>query len=315
MPELNASMSLFHRACSALIACSAMLLAGCATPDRVVEARAGNLRTTLQQLADQHAICAAAVAVVRNRRIEAIETASGCVSMPAVEPSSIFQAASLSKPVFAYAVLRLVRQGKLDLDTPIVRYLPKNYVHRRQPSDARLGAQANSAADPRFGLLTARMLLSHAGGLPNWADGPLGFTMQPGTAWQYSGEGYLLLQRVVESITGQALDVFMRNEFFTSLAMPDSDFLWQERFAPRLMPRIGIDGDAVPSYRFPMPNAAASLHTSAADYATFVVALLNDGEALKQIIARPVAVDPTLHLAWGAGWGIEHKPDDTLIFQ
>jgi hypothetical protein len=98
-----------------------------------------------------------------------------------VTGETVFEAASLSKPVFAYGVLKLVDQGKLGLDVPLTTYLPKPYI----PGDQRLAK------------ITARIVLSHRTGFPNWRDGdslPLYFT--PGERFSYSGEGYIYLQRV-----------------------------------------------------------------------------------------------------------------------
>jgi CubicO group peptidase (beta-lactamase class C family) len=91
-----------------------------------------------------------------------------------VETDTVFEAASLSKPVFTYGVLKLVDQGKLNLDTPLSSYLPKPYV-----------------PDERAGEITARLVLSHRTGFPNWrgSDGLLPIYFSPGERFSYSGEG------------------------------------------------------------------------------------------------------------------------------
>src|SRR5271167_1564548 len=99
-----------------------------------------------------------------------------------VTVETVFEAASLSKPVFAYGVLKLVEQGKLGLDVPLTTYLPKPYI----------------AGDERLAKITARIVLSHRTGFPNW----------PGERFSYSGEGYIYLQRVVEKITGKPLNEY-----------------------------------------------------------------------------------------------------------
>ncbi|HYO90986.1 MAG TPA: serine hydrolase domain-containing protein, partial [Pyrinomonadaceae bacterium] len=113
-----------------------------------------------------------------------------------VNDTTVFEAASLSKPVFAYAVLKFADSGKLDLDTPLVKYLPGAYVE----DDARLNQ------------ITARMVLSHRTGFPNWRPrgGALKIHFTPGEKFSYSGEGFVYLQKVIEHMTGQPLDAFMK---------------------------------------------------------------------------------------------------------
>jgi CubicO group peptidase (beta-lactamase class C family) len=92
-----------------------------------------------------------------------------------VTQETVFEAASLSKPVFAYAVLQLVDAGVLELDVPLVRYLPGGY---------------DVGEDPRVAQITARHVLSHRTGFPNWrAPGtPLTINFAPGERFSYSGE-------------------------------------------------------------------------------------------------------------------------------
>ena len=132
-----------------------------------------------------------------------------------VRTDTVFEAASLSKPVFTYGVLKLVDQGKLDLDIPLSSYLPKPYV-----------------PDERVGKITARLVLSHRTGFPNWrgSDGLLPIYFSPGERFSYSGEGYIYLQRVVEQITGKTLDVYMDEVVFRPLGMTNSSYVWRPSF-------------------------------------------------------------------------------------
>src|SRR4029453_8782896 len=126
------------------------------------------------------------VAVAGQRDGKPFELAGEKVSVdgPAITTPPPFPAASLSKPVFAWAVRDLVRQGKIDLDRPL-----EEYVKLGLDGDARK--------------ITAAHVLTHSTGLPNWRFQPgvsLASEFQPGIRWQYSGEGFVLLQRVVEKI-------------------------------------------------------------------------------------------------------------------
>jgi CubicO group peptidase (beta-lactamase class C family) len=97
----------------------------------------------------------------------------------------------LSKPVFVYMVLRLADRGVIDLDKPLYTC---GFSYDRIDKD------------PSSKLITARMVLDHTTGLPNWGGTPLEFLFTPGEKFNYSGEGYVYLQRVVEHVTGKSLE-------------------------------------------------------------------------------------------------------------
>jgi len=132
-----------------------------------------------------------------------------------VTNETVFEAASLSKPVFAYGVLKLVDQGKLDLDTPLNKYLGNNY---------------DVVDDPRINLITARHVLSHTSGFPNWRDNDrtknLLIHFTPGDKWSYSGEGMVYLSKVIEKITGLSLEDFMQQTVLQPLGMTSSSYIW-----------------------------------------------------------------------------------------
>lgn len=231
-----------------------------------------------------------------------------------VTRETVFEAASLSKPVFAYAVLRLADRGVLDLDAPLS--LPELYI----------------AGDERLHRITARAVLTHTAGLPNWRPRgePLRIHFAPGERFSYSGEGFLYLQKVVEHLTGQALNDFMRETVFEPLGMPHSSYVWREAYDTLKAYGHGAAGEVTGRSRSLEPNAAASLETTAADYARFVSAVMS-GEGLTEATARAmltphvwvdadcavcVGRDPgptSPDLAWGLGWALEVTESDTLF--
>jgi CubicO group peptidase (beta-lactamase class C family) len=153
------------------------------------------------------------------------------------------------------------------------------------------------------------MVLSHTSGLPNWSSGRLAFDFKPGTGWQYSGEGFMLLQRVVESITNEGLDDFMRHRLFDPLGMTNTAFRWKPQFADVFMP-------GMPRYmEIPEALSPFSLHTTANDYAKFLVTLMADKPAMQLIVQSPVSVVPKLGLGWGLGWGVERGEKEIFIWQ
>src|SRR5689334_4728505 len=200
----------------------------------------------------------------------------------AVDTSTMFEAASLSKPVFAYAVLRMVERGELDLDTPLSKYLP-GYIE----------------SDERLNQITARRVLSHTSGFPNWRpDGKsLLIMFQPGERFSYSGEGFVYLQKVVERLTGQPLNEVIRKEVFAPLGMNDSTYVWQDRVAPQMAAGHSQAGKPLPMRKGAEANAAASLRTTPSDYAKFVIAVMN-GAGLKAETGRQM-LTPQIRLDEG----------------
>jgi len=213
----------------------------------------------------------------------------------AVPSDTRFEAASLSKPVFATAVVQLARQRVLDLDTPIARYLPWPELH-----------------DSRASSITARMILSHTSGAPNVVKtGDARLEFDPGSRWRYSGAAYIHLQRVVEHLTGEPLERVVAQRVFAPLDMRQSSFV--DASAPTYGEAVGHDrqGHALPRDRFLHASAAFSLRTTAGDYARFLAAMLgtNDDGPLdavnrRTLLSSQIVVDSVLSLRWALGWAL-----------
>ncbi|MBN8884291.1 MAG: beta-lactamase family protein [Rudaea sp.] len=252
-----------------------------------------------------------------------------------ITADSLFNAASLGKPVFAYAALRYAQAGKLDLDRPL-----KSYLSEDMPS----GEFAERA--------TARHVLSHSTGFVNWRDSPdeaLTSSFEPGATFQYSGEGYFALQRCIEGLSGQGCEAWMQ-QTMKSLGMRSSTYLWREDapqrivdghydgkpkhswdFRRELFARIETGGEPLAAWNSAriakamrkadepklvpnrvVPNVAGSLLTTVPDYAAFLAHLLSssaqDGsgleEPLRDAMWRPrTRIDDAL--SWGLGWGAQ----------
>ena len=222
-----------------------------------------------------------------------------------VTGDTVFEAASLSKPVFASIVMQLAAEGVIDLQRPLAEYLP-------------LPNPADDASKP----ITATHVLSHSSGWRNWRnskDVALTADFPPGSRFSYSGEGYFFLQRVVEKLTGTGLQRLARERVFVPLGMQHSAFLWRPELDPMLaaphsnrgqpstsnnarmggafqgltaemgkpvdewttadvetaLPRVDATIPVLPN--FMVPNAAASLLTTARDYGAFVRWLMGAG--------------------------------------
>ncbi len=234
-----------------------------------------------------------------------------------VDHATVFEAASLSKPVFAYAVLKLVDDGKFDLDKPLNQYLPGNY---------------DVGDDPRLSQITARHVLSHTTGFPNWrSDKTLKIHFAPGERFSYSGEGFVYLSKVIEHVTGEPFDDFMKRMVFQPLGMTSSSYVWRESYDKLQSFRHNAAGKALDQNKPPpelakVPNAAASLRTTVQDYGRFVAAILQ-GTGLKPE-TRKLMLTPQAQVceggassvdrpeakrlpdvAWGLGWGLQTTKD------
>ena len=266
-------------------------------------------------LAGELGVCSAAYAVLKAGNPGPSTPISGCgESGGLTQADAIFQAASLTKPVIAFGALRLVLSGQLDLQSPVSRYLPDGYTHfhsvlARSPTDSNDIVPASALSR-----IPVAALLNHTSGLPNWASGKLSFDFQPGERWGYSGEGYVLLQSVIEAVTGMSLAGYFDKHLFGPLGMRDTSLIWRDDFATRVQHGTSMFG-TVRQVRFLKPVAAASLCTTASDYARFMSALLADDRLLSLTMSRPVVAEPELGLEWGFGWGIERGKGGPYIWQ
>ncbi|MEJ6001308.1 serine hydrolase domain-containing protein [Paucibacter soli] len=235
-----------------------------------------------------------------------------------VRADTVFEAASMSKPVLAYLALRQVQAGRLDLDRPVLDYSDERF-EPPQPAQARI---------------TARMLLSHSSGLPNWrpgdADdddgdsGPLQLDFEPGARFQYSGEGYFYLQRVLERISGLPLQALAARELFEPLGMGLSSFVLTPALE-RLRAR-GHDeaGRPLPPSHYRRANAGYTLYTTAGDYARFIGSLL-EAKASAAMLAPQIEAGDRQPLArparargervfWSLGWAIERGAQGPIAY-
>jgi CubicO group peptidase (beta-lactamase class C family) len=267
-----------------------------------------DLQAVIEQAATDNHVCVAALATLKGRAVEEVYEVSGCDRAPRTASPTVFEAASLGKPVFGYGVLKWAREGHLDLDAPLATYLKQGYVHVQNPFDMDDPVRTDRVDPSALQHVTARRLLTHTAGLPNWSNEPLVFEPDAGTVWRYSGEGYVLLQSAVEAISGVRLDEFMRTQVFEPLGMSDSDFVWNPRWTEHLAPGMSSSGDQLPLKHYRDPISASTLYTTAGDFAKFLSAVLRDEELMRATLAMPVSVDPSLNLEWGLGWGVENMP-------
>lgn len=190
--------------------------------------------------------------------------------------NTIMYGASLTKAVFAFTVMHLVEDGKLDLDRPLATYLAKPL-----PDYGNLDAYGNwgdLAGDDRWRKITARMVLTHSTGFANFSflepDGKLRFHFDPGTRYGYSGEGMMMLQFVIEQGLGINLGAEMERRVFDPFGMTNTSLKWRPDFARNLANGWTADGSVEPHDERSRVRAAGSMDTTIADMAKFVTGFM-----------------------------------------
>lgn len=178
-------------------------------------------------------------------------------------PETVMYGASLTKAAFAYMAMQLVDEGRLDLDAPVARLLPKPLPEYEEFTDL--------ADDPRWRALTPRILLTHTSGFANFRwleeDRRLRFHHDPGTRYGYSGEGFYILQLVLEEGLGLDVGREMQRRVFDRFGMTRTSMTWRPDFAADLADGYGLDGKSEPHDERSRVSAAGSMDTTIADQA------------------------------------------------
>lgn len=211
--------------------------------------------------------------------------------------NTYFNVASLTKPVTAMVALRLISLGEWKLDEPLDQYwIDPDIVN-----------------DPRHKKLTTRIILSHQTGFPNWRwnnkDKKLSFEFDPGTKYQYSGEGMEYLRKALEHKFGKPLQVLARELVFQPLGMKDTDYIWNKNFDESRF-ATGYDKDLkpYPTEKSTTANAADDLITTVEDYGNFLVNVLKGGnlkpEVYQEMIKKQVKTGGRTGKYFGLGFEI-----------
>ena len=245
-----------------------------------------------------------------------------------VDNDTLFEAASISKTVFAYVVMKLCEKGVINLDTPLTKYTNERFLE----------------GDPRLDLITARHVLSHRSGFQNWRskDKPLTIHFTPGEQWRYSGEGYSYLQSVVTHLTGHVnrqvssryeaglevfatdFDQYMRANIFEPFGMGASVYVWNDTLRNYAAPH---DAEGNPSAKRKRSattaaryGAAGGVQTTPAHLARFLIEVINpkpsdafrlSKESLTEMLRPHAKIKDSISQA--LGWQIRHTENGDFI--
>jgi CubicO group peptidase (beta-lactamase class C family) len=245
--------------------------------------------------------------------------------------NTVMYGASFTKSLFACLVMQLVDEGKLDLDKPVYEYLPKPLPEYE--------AYRDLAGDDRYKKITARMLLDHTSGFPNWRwftdDRKLRIYFGPGTRFAYSGEGISLLQLVVETITRKSVAESMQDRILRPAGMTRTAMVWDSRFEDNFALGYDENGKDLGAQRRSSPQAAGSMVTTVADMGRFLVSLrtgmLLRKSAIDKMLSPQIAIhslhefpsldtattdaNDAIKLSYGLGWGLFFTPVGKAYFK
>ncbi len=178
-----------------------------------------------------------------------------------VDDNTLFEAASVTKPVFSFAVQRLAERGIINLDKPLYQYLPYPDIEH----------------DDRYKLITARHVLTHRTGFPNWrsmnADGKLNIMFTPGTSYNYSGEGFEYLKLVIQKITGKKVEQVLKEEVIEPIGLYHTFFSANDSLR-KVVANGHYDMMPSPADLPEAPGMAWSMHTEAQIFTRFMLYML-----------------------------------------
>ena len=286
----------------------ALILPGCGRPlliNAPLDTIEASLDRTTPQLMEKHDVVGLSVAVIRNGKLALSRTYGfgDLESKTALNERSIFKAASLGKPIFAYIVAGLAQQGKIDLDELLMTYdVPPAIKH-----------------DPRSQLITARMVLTHTTGLPNLGkpSKALAFQFTPGEDFLYSGHAFQYLQKAIELITSKSLNQLAEEQVFLPLEMTQSSYSWKPEYQTHLSQSYDNKKNAFTvKQEASTGHAAWSLYTTVSDYRKFILHMINEAETPNSIASQLITAqtDVAKGVKWGLGWGIQDTHPNRSIW-
>ncbi|NJB72342.1 CubicO group peptidase (beta-lactamase class C family)/uncharacterized Tic20 family protein [Saonia flava] len=242
--------------------------------------------------------------------------------------------ASLSKAVFSVIVMKLVEDDVIDLDTPLESYLPKK-IYEYKPLKRWHDDYSDLKTDSLYHKITARMCLNHTTGFQNWRskDNKLHVHSIPGEKYDYSGEGFVYLQVVLEKITGKGLEQLAQETIFNPLDMKSSAYEWKPRFERDFANSYAENGGVYNKDKDNEPRAGSTLETTFGDYIAFLTAVLNkkiiSAKSYEEIFSPQFKILPlsqlvenvpaieykNVKLSYGLGWGYLETPYGNGFFK
>lgn len=296
--------------------------------DSLLDSRClASLKTKIRKLMTENSIPGLSVSVIHDGKIYFREYfgVRNVHTKEVLTPGTVFEANSFSKPLFAYGVMKLCESGVLDLDRSILEY----------------GIDKSKYKNSCFEYLTIRNLLSHTSGLPNFPmddANPGKVYFSPGTRFSYSCLGYILLQEILESVTGRSAEHHIKKYVFSPFCMSNSSYIWTGKEKHIFAHGHCKNSQPIRKRKYLEMNAAYSLHTTIEDFTNFMIANMQLGvdiylssDSMNEMLRAHIQVNDdsnswkkdwpkesvklSKHISWGLGWGIQHRGDGNHFWQ
>ena len=249
----------------------------------------------MEALLKESGVPALGIGIIENGTFNKVEVYGTLDGERKAPYNTIFKVASLTKPIFALTVLKLVDQGVIGLDEPLHPYFVDPDIKQ----------------DERHKKLTPRLILTHQSGFPNWRylteSNTLTFEHDPGTKYQYSGEGFEYLRKAIEYKTGESIEELAEEYLFAPLGMRDTHFWWNtEMDENRYALNFNEAGEKIATQKYYEANAAANVLSTVEDYGKFLEHVINGAglsdELFQQMISPQVQLKENDF--FGLGWEI-----------
>ncbi len=249
----------------------------------------------IEQLLEINNVPALGLGIIENGQLTKVEVYGTLDKTTPAPYNTIFRVASLTKPVVALTALKLVDKGLMDLDEPLYPYW----------------TDPDLEEDERHKLLTPRLVLTHQTGFPNWRylneTKKLAFDFDPGSNYQYSGEGFEYLKKALENKFGKSIEQLAEEQVFSPAGMSDTRFWWDSTMdKTRYAQNFDKEGEMIPMKKYYQASAAANLLTTVEDYGRFLSYVLNGAELSDSLFQEMQSFQLKLkeNDYFGLGWEI-----------
>lgn len=253
--------------------------------------------TILNWMKNEH-VPTVGICLIENSRIQQVKMFGSIEYHSPAPPNTLFNIASLTKPLLSVTTLKLVSTGQWNLDEPLSHYwidpdVVNDSVHTK---------------------LTTRHVLSHQSGLPNWRghepNGKLSFSFEPGTQWKYSGEGFEYLRKALEKKFNTPIEKLVDSLLFKPSNMKDTRFYWDNSMDTSLYAdRYDANGKLYEKERWYSANASNLVLTTVEDYGKFGVLVLKGKYLSSEVqseMRKTQAITPN-GIEVGLGWFLVNK--------